>query len=916
VQHRFCTLIYSTYFGGTGAVEGAGNVVVDAQGNVYIAGGTSASDFPTTPNAFITTYDGGYCSNLGYNCFESYVAKFDPTGSTLLYSTYLGGAGGGTDGTLGYSAPKGLAVDSLGQAFITGTTTSSTLPTTVGAYKPKCILNTLQTECASGQVFVTVLNSTGSALIYSTYLGGTGNDQGYGIAVDSTGSAVVTGTAGSADFPLANPLQSQPAGGFFTKLTPDGSGLVFSSYLGPPIPSPQILVNAVALDPAGNLYIAGSLQTTRDGYLGFLDKIDKSGGSLIYSASLTGSSTTSIFGPFTQILALTVDSLGQAYVTGETNVSGFPQVNSILPNFVGGTCPDPEPSICNHGFVSEFNVAGNALLFSTYLGGNYTDSGVAIAIDQSQSIYVTGETNSTDFPIANAFQKSYGGGGTCLNNQPCYDAFVTKLEPPLQIATPTTLSFLPQLVNTTSASQAVIVANSSLQPAQIQSLGVSANFSETDNCAGSIAAGGTCTVNVSSSPLVTGPLTGNLSISFSGSTTPLLVALSGTGTQATSPTISPASLQFAAQAIGSPSAAQSVTVTAQGTGALNISNIAASGDFSETNNCGASVAVGSSCSISVIFNPQAPGARTGQITINDNAGNSPQMISLSGTGTGPFAVLSLSSLQFSPELFDTISPPQPVTLTNTGSSQLNITAINVSADFGETNNCGTSLAPAASCSLSVTFSPTGLGARSGSIAIMDNSLGSPQTIQLAGTGIFSIGPGSGSPASATVTAGQTATYQLSLGPNGFSASVVLTCAPVAAIPNANCFVSPNPVSVSGTNAPAVTASVTTTSRSGLLLPTRIWPFGDPSVKEPRVRRWLFYFLVSLLMVMASLKFRRAPRALAAALLMGVLIAGCAGGSTSGSGGGPTGTPAGTYHLLITASSSGVSATTTLTLIVQ
>ncbi len=904
-------LLYSTYFGGTGAVEAASSAVVDSSGNLYVAGGTDSSDFPTTTGAFSTTFVAGYCSDLGYNCLEAYVAKFNPTGTSLIYSTYLGGAG--------YSSvtePRSLAVDGLGQAYVTGETVSSSFPTTTGAYQTSCALNSLQTECANEKSFVSVLNPAGSALVYSTYLGGSGADQASAIAVDASGSAVITGTTTSTDFPLANPMQSQASGAFFTKFTPDGSGLVYSSYFGtinPPDESVETLPSSIALDAAGNVYIVGTMSSSASGYPAFLSKIDSSGESVVYSANLTGTSTTT-FGPYTEILDVAVDSLGQAYVTGDTNVTGFPQVNSILPTFVGGTCTDSGQYFCAHGFVAQFNASGSALLFSSYLGGGNVDGGASLAVDASQSIYIVGQTDSSDFPVASAYQENYGGG-TCLG-APCFDAFLTKIQPPPISPSPTALAFPPQLVGIPSAPQTVTVTNSNTQPIQILSLAGSAGFSETDSCSGSIPAGSTCTVNVSFTPLSIGPVTGTLTIDFNGSGGVTVVALSGTGIQPAAPMISPASLQFSPQAIGSPSAAQPITLTAEGTAPLTISSVTASGDFAETNTCGSTVAVGSSCSISVVFTPQAPGVRNGQITISDNAPNTPQTISVTGTATGPFAALSPGSLQFNPQPFDTISATQPVTLTNTGTSALNISQIDMSADFGQTNNCGSTISPAATCTISVSFSPTAVGQRYGSLELIYNSLAAPPVVQLTGTGTVSLSPASGSSGSATVTAGQTATYQLNILPQNFSGTVALSCAPVTAIPNANCSVTPNPVMTNGTTTSVVTVSAATAAYNAMSMSDRARRFLGPGAYQLRIRTGLLYLLIALGIAVTSLKVRRIPLALTTALIIGMLIAGCASSYTPSSSGGSAGTPAGTYQLLVTATSGGVSSMTTLTLIVK
>jgi hypothetical protein len=244
------------------------------------------------------------------------------------------------------------------------------------------------------------------------------------------------------------------------------------------------------------------------------------------------------------------------------------------------------------------------------------------------------------------------------------------------------------------------------------------------------------------------------------------------------------------------------------------------------------------------------------------------------------------------------------------------------ADFQMTSNCSSSLAPNTNCSLGVTFAPFNVGSISATIVVTANDGGSPHTIQLSGTGTgFALAPATGSFASVTVLAGQPATYQLSLTPQAFSGPVTLTCAPVSAIPNATCSImSPNPVALSGTTATAVTVSVSTMAHSGVSIPSYTRRYFGPGAYKLLAPRWLFFLLISLVLPVISRKFRRVPLALASALLLVMLIAGCAGGNggSSGSpgGGGSTGTPAGTYQLVVTASASGVSSKTTLTLVVQ
>ena len=252
-------------------------------------------------------------------------------------------------------------------------------------------------------------------------------------------------------------------------------------------------------------------------------------------------------------------------------------------------------------------------------------------------------------------------------------------------------------------------------------------------------------------------------------------------------------LTFGSQILGTTSAVRTVTLTNSGTDTLNISSIAITGtnigDFGETHTCGASLAQSANCTISVTFRPAAAGSRTAAITVTDDAPGSPQSVSLTGTGTAPAVMLSATNLNFSPQLVTTASAAQSVTLTNNGTATLNIACIAVgganSGDFSQTNTCGATLAAAANCSMSVTFKPTATGNRAANVSITDDAAGSPQTVTLTGTGTdFSIAAASGAncraggncTTSATITAGQTATYDLQVSPvSGFNGNVGLAC---------------------------------------------------------------------------------------------------------------------------------------------
>jgi Beta-propeller repeat len=302
-------LAYSTYLGGSAGAGGFA-LAVDDRGNAYVAGSTASSDFPTTPGAFQTTAAGDV---------DVFVAKLNPPGSGLVYSTYLGGSG--QDNDLG----GGIAVDAGGNAYVAGHTKSTDFPTTPGAFQP---------VYGGGlwDAFVTKLNATGSALVYSTYLGGNGFDQAVAIAVGAKGDAYVTGRTAASNFPVINAFQGASGGdfdAFVARLHSSGSRLIFSTYLGG---SSAEEANGIAVGPAGNVVVVGVTNSTNfpttpgvfqaahsggNSQEGFVTKVHASGSSLVYSTYLGGTGYEIAFG-------VAVGPAGNAYVTGETGSRDFP----------------------------------------------------------------------------------------------------------------------------------------------------------------------------------------------------------------------------------------------------------------------------------------------------------------------------------------------------------------------------------------------------------------------------------------------------------------------------------------------------------------------------------------------------------------------------------------------------------------
>jgi hypothetical protein len=433
-----------------------------------------------------------------------------------------------------------------------------------------------------------------------------------------------------------------------------------------------------------------------------------------------------------------------------------------------------------------------------------------------------------------------------------------------------------------------------------------------------------CSAAIKFTPPGVGTFNATLTVNYQLPGSPMVIPLTGIGVGVPAVTINPLSLTFGDQAVGTSSAPQSFTVTNSGTGNLQISNVGVgdTGYFHQTNNCSGTFVPGANCSVSVTFVPSSAGNIVSSVSVTASDGL-PHSIPISGTAFGvPAAAIAPLSLTFASQTVGTSSAPQGVIVASTGTASLAIssTVLGDTADFQMTSNCPTSLAPNTNCSLGITFAPSVVGNISGTLVITADDGGSPHTTALSGTATgFSIAPLTGSSATATVTAGQPATYQLDLAAQAFSGSVTLTCAPMTAIPNATCSVSPNPVTLNGTTATTVTVSVTTAPHTAVSLPTRTRPFLDPGALGIGTMRLFFFVAILLGLFAASRKaWRRIPMALSTALLLVLLATGCGGGGTQGGGspGTPTGTPAGTYQLLVAASSSGVTHTITLSLTVQ
>jgi hypothetical protein len=625
------SLSYSSYLGGSG--DDYGNAVaVDSAGNAYLTGQTMSTNFPA-----LGPYQASCASCTTFSQPDAFVTKVNSSGTALVYSTYVGG---------NYEdAGNAIAVDSSGNAYVAGTTSSSDFP----------VLSAFQTTSGGptepgvgGDAFVLKLSPAGSALVYSSYLGGTAEDDAYGIAIDGAGEAFVVGHTESTNFPLLDAHQAQNNGGFdvfVTKVAAAGSSLVYSTYLGGAAEDDGY---AIAVDSSGDAYITGQTLSNNfptasayqaaygGGADAFVAKLTFSASKvgLGYSTYLGGTGTDQGFG-------IALDSSNNVYITGLTSSSDFPTASPFQSTYQGGS---------SDAFVSKLSSSGSTLTYSTYLGGSQADLGKAVAVDSTGHAHVAGYTSSSNFPTANPVQSTYGG------NQ---DGFLSRV-------TPTGCGLLFSTFmggKTTDAVNGVAV----------------------DSTGDSFLVGSTLSNDF--------PTQKPFQAMTGGNNDAFLAKVAS----ATAPAVcvSPASLNFAAETATTTSEPMTVTLTNDGSDTLDITTIASSGPYAETNTCGSSISAGANCTISVTFSPASAGNLGGSVTVTDNAAGlsgAIQTIPLSGTGTDFSLAITPNSVS--------VSPGQTATYTVT---------LQASNKFTDTVALSCSGDPApGSCSISPTsITPTG-----------------------------------------------------------------------------------------------------------------------------------------------------------------------------------------------------------------
>ncbi len=523
---------------------------------------------------------------------------------------------------------------------------------------------------------------------WTTYGGTCGSGPGefydpMGIAVDSTGKIYVMDTGNSRLISI-----DDMTGANWTTFGSVGSGVdQFASFL------------SVAVDASNRIYVAdaGNLRIVR-----MDDMTGANWTTLSQSPPINGVSYS-----FASPMAVAVDSAGRIYIADD----------------------EYEPAVVR---VDDMTGANWTSVFIGSSGGSALNS---IAVDSGGTVFVSGDYGVRTVDDMLGVLTSGGAIGPIGT----YYIFgitpvpVANPRPSAISLSPTSLSFS-QNVGTQSATQTVTIANFGGSALSVSDVSATGPFGATSNCPLQLAAGSNCTVSVTFTPTITGPSNGMLTVTDdsgnAGATQ--TVALTGTGT-APGANVSPTSLSFSSQVVGTTSASKTVTLKSTGTGPLQITTVGTNAPFIITSNsCSGSISPSSSCTVQVAFSPTALGSASGTLTITDNAGT--QTVKLSGTGIAPVA-LSVSSLNFGKVKVGTTSTAKTVSLTNHQSVSLNFSSSATTSSYAiSSNTCGTSLKANGKCTVGVTFSPTVTGMTTGSLTFIDDASNSPQVVSLTGAG--------------------------------------------------------------------------------------------------------------------------------------------------------------------------------------
>ena len=923
-------VVYTTFIAGQlpnppNATASASSIAIDATGRAYVVGTTNFWDLPLTvpnPSNRTSAYNGGDS--------DAFVTILNPNG-TLLRETYLGGS----NIDQGY----GIVVDSQLNVSVVGQTCSSDFPAydSIQAKVEPCVAfvtkldfglhiappslpgasplspraASLSDACGYGTNCPATPDATKIYYFFSTIFGGQPlppeatwpslNSPSYAIGVQVPVGAITIATpncgTGSGDKPqvlLAEPASSLyisgtsaglnwPCGSIGKKAgIPDIGGFVWFDLGDAPAAITYATTEAysVAIDPVGDVFAVGGTNTADltpylfyGGYKGinygktgpWVLKLSGLNGDQIYATSLGTTATTNPGQRINAANGIAVDTSGDAYIVGTATGGILTTTGTANPSSIGG----------QDAFVIKLNKPASAFDYGTYLGGKGDEQGLAIAIDTGGSAYIAGSTTSSDLPITNPLTDSLGNAETALLGP--QDAFIARITP-----------------NASALTMMAYMGGASSEQASAITLD--------KNGTGNIyVAGTTQSVDFPITSATAQPL-------YAGGTTDAFVALIN-GASFPRASVSPASLSYGSQNVGTPSATKTVTLQNTGSATLSISSISivgTTGDYLQSSDCGSQLSptggAKDHCTITITFKPTLVGSRSDVLQIVDNSANSPQIVALSGTGIMTQGVLQLTpaTLAFGNQQTSTTSAVQTVTITNTSSSfPLTISSLTMGGDFKQTNNCPMSpatLAPNANCTVQVTFAPVAAGVQSMGLTVTGIAANSPQQMSLTGTGSApgasgssDFGLSSSSKAISTSSTGGTVTFNVFAAPlNGFKETLNFTCS----IPGgATCTIAPTTLIMDGTSIPSV--AVTVTIPSAGTPPTR----GAENRSGPRA---IFTSVLPFFIIwMTAMGKRRRLVFLLVVLLIGVTLfsVSCGGGSTDSSNANKM-TP-GTYQVTVT-----------------
>ena len=710
------TLISRVTLGTSSYSFDAEAVAVTSSGVVYIVG-TADAGLPTTSNAYIASVTSGN---------HAFIAVLNSS-LALTYCSYIAGTTSAGD------QANGIAIDSSGNAYIAGYTVSSTFPVTSGAFQ-----TTLSGSGQSGFLCkINPLASGAASLVYSTYLGGPATStELYDVAIDSANNAYVTGLGGS-DFPVTagtyqyDGIALGSGGVFVTKLNSTATALDYSAYLGYGVGV------SIAVDGSTDAYVTGYAEisdfpTTAGAYQvsypgAFALELNATGTSLIYSTFLTGPSSAVDYTeaiPARIALAPGCTSACAAYISGYTNAVDFPVVAAIQ------TFNASAATGGNDDFIVQLAGNGATVAYSTYFGGSSDESSnggfphlPGIGVLTTGDVVIGGETQSDDLPVT-------------IENPPIpiFSARINAAAASEPTEYPVSLSFGTQTVSVPSAAQSVTLRNMGTS-ALTAAVAASGDYSQTNTCGSSLAGGTECVISVVFTPTSTSnPRTGSITLNSAS-----IVNLTGSGENAGYASMTPTTVTFAGQTVGTAAPAQTVTYTNIGNAALTLSasSFGVSGDYAQTNNCPASLSPNTSCTISVSFLPTEEGYRSGSISVSAGNNASPNnSVTISGVGLAGTAQLTLNGagLVFNPQTVGTTSSSQTIDILNSGNVPFTVLSVVASGDFAA-SGCVESFNPGGGCGVRVTFTPTAAGTRTGIVTITDTTPASPHTFTLTGTGL-------------------------------------------------------------------------------------------------------------------------------------------------------------------------------------